>query len=85
MGNAKPLKRVNRLWYSDELLLPLLTTLDDPLSGNTTTRYQNLRVGTNPNLDLFQVPAGFQVSQAVWQAKPAGVRGMRHSSNPNQP
>lgn len=85
LGNAKPVRRVTRLWYSNELLLPLLTTVEDPLSGNTTTRYQNLKVGTNPSLDLFQVPPGFKISQANWQPKPSGVSGAQRSANPAQP
>jgi hypothetical protein len=87
LGNAKPIRRVTRLWYSDELMLPLLTRAEDPLSGNTTMRYQNLKVGTNPSVDLFLVPPGFSIIEETdWQPNPPpGVSGVKRAVNPAQP
>ncbi len=70
LGNAQPIRRVTRVWYSEALVLPLLTTIADPLSGNTTTRYHNLVVGQNPSVELFSVPDGFQTEYEVWQPQP---------------
>ena len=60
-----PLKRVTKVWYSQDLLLPLLTVAEDDVAGITTTRYRNLKAGTNPSPDLFQVPDGFLVTRSV--------------------
>jgi len=70
LGNAKPIKRVTRLWYSPLLKLPLLTTIEDPFAGNTTTAYRNLVVGQNPDPRLFSVPDGFAVLHSNWEPKP---------------
>ena len=70
LGNAKPIKRITRLWYSTLLKLPLLTTIADPFAGNTTTAYRNLVVGQNPDPRLFAVPEGFAVIHSNWDAKP---------------
>ncbi|MCZ2154484.1 MAG: hypothetical protein LC114_11390 [Bryobacterales bacterium] len=70
LGNAKPIKRITRLWYSTLLKLPLLTTIADPFAGNTTTAYRNLVVGQNPDPRLFSVPDGFAVIHSNWDAKP---------------
>ncbi|MBY0502668.1 MAG: hypothetical protein K2X03_02080 [Bryobacteraceae bacterium] len=81
LGNAQPITRVSRQWFSAQLTLPLLTTVDDPLAGNTTTSYQNLAVNKTPDPGLFKAPDGFSVTQVSWIDRQAPQK----STNPLVP
>jgi hypothetical protein len=61
-GNQNPITKITQVWRSSDLNLPLLTVITDPLSGTTTTQYQNLQ--KEPRLDdsLFAVPQGYTIT-----------------------
>jgi hypothetical protein len=67
IGNTRPIRRTTRLWYSTQLTIPLLTTVDDPFTGQVSTAYRNLRVGANPDQQLFAVPPGFSIVNSAWE------------------
>jgi hypothetical protein len=60
IGNEKPITSVHENWFSEELKVDLLTTRDDPQSGQNTRRLINIRAG-EPDPLLFQVPADYTV------------------------
>ena len=63
-GNTAPITKTIQVWRSSDLQLPLLTVINDPLGGTTTSRYEN--VSTSPQLDSnrFTVPAGYKAVPA---------------------
>jgi hypothetical protein len=62
IGNEKPIKSVLETWYSEELKTVVLTTNDDPQSGQTVMRLVNIRIG-EPEPSLFDVPADYTVKE----------------------
>ncbi|HET9712279.1 MAG TPA: hypothetical protein VFP64_10375 [Pyrinomonadaceae bacterium] len=64
LGNREPIEVIFEIWTSDELQLPLLTIVKDPLNGDRTQRYVNIRKGVEPDPTLFRVPKGYNVVEA---------------------
>ncbi len=62
IGNDKPLTTVHETWFSPDLKTVLLTTSDDPQSGQNTMRLTNIRTG-EPDPLLFQIPADYTVKE----------------------
>lgn len=60
VGNEKPLTVVREWWVSRELSITLLSSTDDPRSGQNTTRMINIQRG-EPDPQLFQVPTDYTV------------------------
>jgi len=60
IGNDRPIQVVNERWYSNELKTTVMTKHSDPRTGEEVFRLTNIR-RIEPGLDLFQVPAGYQV------------------------
>ena len=60
IGNEQPIRVVSEEWTSPELQVLLLTDLNDPRSGRSTYRLFSIS-RSNPDLSLFQVPAGYTI------------------------
>jgi hypothetical protein len=57
IGNDRPIQIVGERWYSEELGMTVMTTHNDPRTGQETFRMTNIRRG-DPPAYLFQPPAG---------------------------
>ena len=64
LGNREPIEVTFEIWTSDELQLPLLTIVKDPVNGDRTQRYVNIQKGVEPDPTLFRVPNGYNVVEA---------------------
>jgi TonB family protein len=62
MGNERPLQIVSERWYSAELQTVIMTKHSDPRFGETTYRLTNISRG-EPDHSLFEVPAGYNVTE----------------------
>jgi hypothetical protein len=62
VGNTLPIEVVDETWYSPELQITVMTRHRDPRSGEMTYRLTNLDRG-EPDHSLFEVPAGYTVSE----------------------
>lgn len=62
IGNEKPIVSVHETWFSEDLKMALLTTRDDPQSGQDMRRVTNIRTG-DPDPLLFQIPADYTVRE----------------------
>jgi len=62
-GNDRPLERVTETWIANDISLPILVIIRDPVSGTLTSQYTNIRVGEEIDSALFGVPAGFAVRE----------------------
>ena len=62
MGNERPLVSTNESWCSNELGTVLLSIHDDPQSGKTVRRLENIQRG-EPDITLFEVPPDYTVSE----------------------
>jgi hypothetical protein len=61
IGNEREIEIVSERWYSPELQVVVSSRHSDPRLGETSYRLQNLSRG-EPDKALFEVPAGFKVS-----------------------
>ncbi len=61
-GNAQPIQIVREVWVSTDLKVPLTIKSSDPRFGTTLTQLTNVVQG-EPDAALFQVPAGYTVTQ----------------------
>lgn len=61
IGNRKPINQVLQVWYSEELQLPILTVVKNPISGEKTQRYLNIRKGVEPDSELFRLPKTYKL------------------------
>lgn len=62
IGNDRPISITSERWYSPQLQTVMMTKQNDPRSGENTFRLTNVRLG-EPDPSLFQVPAGYQVTE----------------------
>ena len=62
IGNDRPISIVSERWFSPQLQTVMMTRQNDPRSGDTIFRLSNLTLG-EPDAALFQVPAGYQVTE----------------------
>lgn len=64
IGNERPIEIVSEQWYSAELGVLVMSRHSDPRSGETTYRLTNIdRI--EPAKHLFEVPAGYTVSEGL--------------------
>jgi hypothetical protein len=63
IGNAQPLQVVRETWFSQELGLPVISSMSDPRTGTTVTQLTNI-VQAEPDASLFQAPAGYTAQKA---------------------
>jgi hypothetical protein len=61
IGNEREIEIVSERWYSPELQVVVSSRHSDPRLGETSYRLQNISRG-EPDKALFEVPAGFKVS-----------------------
>jgi hypothetical protein len=62
-GNDRPLTVITETWRSPELQTTLLLKISDPRSGETTIRLTDIS-RSEPDPSLFQVPAGYEITDA---------------------
>jgi hypothetical protein len=62
IGNDRPIQIVTERWYSPDLKTVLSTKTTDPRMGEISFQLTNVRRG-DPGAYLFQVPAGYTVSE----------------------
>jgi hypothetical protein len=75
LGNERPIEIVTERWYSKDIDAMVLQRFSDPRVGETTYRLVNVALG-DPSPDLFEVPQGYELVEAVDQG-PARVRALR--------
>ena len=63
IGNNRDIHVVNERWYSKDLQMVVKTTNSDPRFGVTTYELTDI-VQAPPDVTLFQVPAGYTVTEA---------------------
>lgn len=61
-GNTQPIQTVRETWLSSDLQVPVMVKTSDPRFGTTTMQLTNI-VRAEPDATLFQVPAGYTVTQ----------------------
>lgn len=64
IGNLQPIKIVLEQWFSPDLQLLVLTKHNDPRTGETTYRLQNI-VRAEPDRSLFTVPADYRLNPVI--------------------
>lgn len=64
IGNERPIEIVSEQWYSAGLGVLVMSRHSDPRSGETTYRLTNID-RTEPAKHLFEVPAGYTVSEGL--------------------
>jgi hypothetical protein len=60
MGNDKPMVTVREFWYSPQLGINLLSTVDSPQSGKQVFTAKDVSI-SEPDLSFFAIPAGYKV------------------------
>jgi hypothetical protein len=59
-GNDRPLVTTREFWHASKIGINLLSTLDDPRTGHQTFTLTDLSF-SEPDVQLFEVPEGFEV------------------------
>jgi hypothetical protein len=60
MGNDRPVKSVTETWTSTELNVPVLSKMNDPRMGESTTKLISISLN-DPDPALFQIPDGYTI------------------------
>jgi hypothetical protein len=60
MGNDKPMVTMREFWWSPQLAINLLSTVDEPQSGKQIFTVKELST-SEPDLSYFEIPAGYTV------------------------
>ena len=63
IGNLQPIKVVSEQWFSPDLQVFVMTKHNDPRSGETTYRLQNI-VRAEPDRSLFTIPADYTLQES---------------------
>jgi len=63
IGNANPIIATTETWYSPDLQTVVTSKHSDPRVGQTTFALNNI-VRSEPSASLFQVPAGYTITDA---------------------
>ena len=63
IGNLQPIKVVSEQWFSPELQVLVMTKHNDPRSGETIYRLQNI-VRAEPDRSLFTVPGDYTLKES---------------------
>jgi hypothetical protein len=61
VGNDRDIKVVNERWYSDDLMVLVKSTNDDPRFGTSSYELKNVN-RSEPDPSLFKLPEGFSRS-----------------------
>ncbi|HET6181015.1 MAG TPA: hypothetical protein VFE61_29120 [Candidatus Sulfotelmatobacter sp.] len=69
IGNDKDIVITRETWYSPDLKLVLQTTQTDPRFGETTYSLTNVE-RSEPDLTMFQIPAGYTVEKVPVTVQP---------------
>ena len=72
IGNNRDIHVVNERWYSKDLQMMVKTVNSDPRFGVTTYEVTDI-VQTDPDATLFQVPAGYTVTEGGGRGGRAGA------------
>ncbi|HEY8223768.1 MAG TPA: hypothetical protein VIG25_00740 [Pyrinomonadaceae bacterium] len=81
IGNERPIEIVTERWYSPELKMVVMSKHSDPRSGETTYRLTNIN-RAEPAKSLFEVPAGYTISEGFgWKQAPLPAK-VRKPGNP---
>lgn len=62
IGNEHDIKDVSEIWYSKDLQTVVMSKHSDPRMGESVYKLTNI-TRTEPDATLFQVPAGFKVTE----------------------
>jgi hypothetical protein len=62
IGNDHELKVVSETWYAKDLQMVVMSKHSDPRMGESTFRLTNIQ-RTEPDATLFQVPAGYKITE----------------------
>jgi hypothetical protein len=73
IGNAKPINVVSESWYSPELQVTVYSRYSDPRTGESIYRLASIKRAPPP-ADLFQVPAGYEVTDRSKMAEEMRAR-----------
>jgi hypothetical protein len=63
-GNDGSIEILSEVWYSPDLQEPILSRTVDPRTGETTSQLKEIQ-RAEPAHSLFEVPAGFTLSEGV--------------------
>jgi hypothetical protein len=77
-GNSEPIVIVRETWFSPELKTDLLTNTNDPRSGDTTRKLENIQ-RAEPDPSLFQIPPDYTVKDET------GVKESGENPAPAEP
>jgi hypothetical protein len=72
IGNAQPIVSTSEIWYSPALQIVVSSKRSDPRMGQSTYTVTNIQ-RTEPNVSLFQIPAGYTVKDAPAWRGPGGA------------
>ena len=72
VGNDRPLKVVHDVWFSKDLELALIETIEDPRLGRDTLEIHDVS-RVEPDAGLFRAPAGYQVRNPLLGGVMGGV------------
>jgi hypothetical protein len=61
IGNQAPIVSTREVWIATTLKVPVLIKSTDPRFGNSTAELTNIVAG-EPDVTLFQVPAGYTIT-----------------------
>jgi hypothetical protein len=78
MGNEKPIVSTSETWYSPDLQTMISSKFSDPRAGQSAFALTNIQ--TSADASLFQVPAGYTITDA-----PQGARGQLRRNGPPPP
>jgi hypothetical protein len=79
IGNASPIVSTSETWYSTELQTVVASKHSDPRAGQMSYSLSNIE-RSEPSAALFQVPAGYTVTDA-----PKGRGEFGHAGPPPPP
>jgi hypothetical protein len=68
MGNQNPIVEVNTRYFSQDLQMVVSSSHSDPRTGNSSFQASNIS-RNEPPASLFQVPAGYTITQAKPQMR----------------
>jgi hypothetical protein len=74
MGNSNPITSTTEVWYSPDLQTVISSKMSDPRMGLSVFALTNIQ-RTAPEASLFQVPAGYTVSDAKHEGAGRGRFG----------
>jgi len=71
VGNEQPILVVRETWFSNDLKMPVIVSVADPLAGDSVVQFSDIVLG-EPDASLFQVPAGYSISSGRHGGPPRG-------------